>query len=180
MRNPYEILGIPATADEPRLREAYRCLARKYAGDSCRMQELNDAYDSIVLARGGSRGEGPRAGAGGGSAGLEDIRKRIQAGRFDDALTLLDGVPRSRRCAEWHYLKGRAQEGRGWLEEAGRNYAQAARMDSASPEYRAAWERMSRGRQGFYRDAGADARMRSLCLGASSLMCAKFCCDCLR
>jgi len=181
MKNPYEVLGIPPQADEALLREAYRALAREYDGDPRRMQELNDAYDSIVLSRGQSgRREAWGGGQGlGGAADLSDIRGRIQAGRFDDALLLLDGMPLRQRDAQWYYLKGCAQRGRGWLEEAEKNFAQAARSAPKNREYQAAWAQMRENRQerrqGWRDRERSDNECLEICLGA---LCCECCGDC--
>jgi len=182
MRTPYEILGIPQNADEATLREAYRRLARAYEGDARRMRELDEAYDAIVLSR-GQRGSGygnrayGSAGAPGGETEFGDIRRQLQAGRFDDALTLLDGMPSHARTAEWYYLKGCAQRGRGWLEEAERNFSQAGRMDPQNNEYRAAYDRIREDRNGTSRGGKEnDGMCCKLCAGLTCLNCMCECC----
>ena len=72
-RDPYEVLGIQPSATDEEVKAAYRALARKYHPDNYtdnplsdlaqeKMQEINDAYDSIVRAR--KNGGGHRAGPG--------------------------------------------------------------------------------------------------------------------
>jgi len=180
MQNPYDILGIPPDADEAALRDAYRRLARACEGDARRMRELDDAYDAIVLSRGQGRGQGSGYREQGytGQAEFGDIRRQLHAGRFDDALTLLDGMPPRLRTAQWYYLKGCAQRGRGWLEEAERNFAQASRMDPANGEYRAARDQMREDRRGASRDQRSDSDMCcKICAGLTCLNCL---CDCCR
>ncbi len=188
MKNPYDILGIPQDANEAALREAYRSLARQYEDNPRRMDEINNAYDSIILARGSG---GYAAGGGGQSQpaaeqytaapDFGDVRRRIQEGRFDDALTLLDGTPQQRRTAEWYYLKGCAQRGRGWLEEAEKLFYAAAEMDPGQREYHSAYEDMRSRRVG--RQNGQTARKRSdddgCCTICGGLICADCCCECL-
>jgi len=177
MRNPYEILGIPQNADEATLREAYRRLARVYEGDARRMRELDEAYDAIILSRGQHRAQGPGY-QGSAQPEFGDIRRQLQAGRFDDALTLLDGMPPHLRAAEWYYLKGCAQRGRGWLEEAERNFAQACRMDPQNGEYRAAYDRSTKDRGGKSREGEEnDGMCCKLCAGLACMNCL---CDCCR
>ena len=202
MRDPYEILGIQPGADETALREAYRGLARRYENNPRRMQEINDAYDSVILSRGSGGVAWQGAGPGqtqtqtqnqtqtqyqyanpqwaSSTADLNDIRGRIQEGRFDDALTLLDGMPPQRRTGEWYYLKGCAQRGRGWLEEAEKLFSTAAQMDPGRGEYRAAYDEMRSRRQGGYRARQArgsddDDKCCKICGG---LLCADCCCEC--
>lgn len=177
MKSPYEILGITPDADTDRLREAYRDLAQKYEGDARRMQEINDAYDAIVLSRGGGYSQQSAyrtTGSSRGSAGdTSDIWRQIQSGRFDDAITLLDGIPQARRDAYWYYLKGCAQRGRGWLEEARINFAQAARLDPNNREYRAAYEQMREQPRNQQNEEALGCL--KLCGG---LMCLNCLCDC--
>ena len=183
MRTPYEILGIPQNADEATLREAYRRLARLYEGDARRMRELDEAYDAIILSRGQyNRGQDAAyrqqgTGYSGAQADFGDIRRQIQAGRFDDALTLLDGMPSQMRGAEWYYLKGCAQRGRGWLEEAERNFSQACRGDPQNGEYRAAYDQIRGDRNGQSRDGkNNDGMCLKLCAGLTCLNCMCECC----
>ncbi|MDR0530797.1 MAG: hypothetical protein LBG83_01855 [Oscillospiraceae bacterium] len=180
MKNPYEVLHLPQGADEATVREQYRRLLREYEGSPRRVEELNDAYDSIVLARGAGRGSYENSDGGWRTAPeFSDIRRQLSAGRYDDALTLLDGIAAAQRGAEWYYLKGCAQRGRGWLEEAERNFAQAARLAPGNGEYRAAYDQMRGNRQGGYRERRRNDDDGSgcckICLG---LWCADQCCDC--
>lgn len=61
MRDPYEVLGIPHTADAAQVKSAYRALAKKYHPDNYadsplasvaneKMQELNEAYDTVMAS----------------------------------------------------------------------------------------------------------------------------------
>ena len=183
MGSPYEILGIPQNADEAALREAYRRLARAYEGDARRMRELDDAYDAVILSRGhgtfkrhNTENQYDAQGTAH-QAEFEDIRRQLHAGRFDDALTLLDGMPPRQRTAEWHYLKGCAQRGRGWLEEAERNFSQAVHMAPENGEYRAARDQMREDRGGVFRGKGGDDDMCcKVCAGMACLDCLCECC----
>ncbi|MDR1927821.1 MAG: J domain-containing protein [Oscillospiraceae bacterium] len=185
MQDPYEILGLSPQADDAQLREAYRRLARENEGNLRRMEKLNEAYDSIVLARGESCG-GTRSGTAWEKTappppGFADIRQRLQAGRYDDALTLLDGVPLPQRGAQWHYFKGLAQRGKGWLEEAEKHLCEAARLAPENAEYQATYQNLRQSRQGGYRARRAAAEKEDdsgccgLCLG---LCCLDSCCEC--
>ena len=63
MKDPYQVLGIPPTATDEEVKEAYRKLARKYHPDNYtadnpladlateKMQEVNEAYDAIKNER---------------------------------------------------------------------------------------------------------------------------------
>jgi curved DNA-binding protein CbpA len=202
LKNPFEILGLVQTASDEQVKQAYKELARKYSEDKYnngplsgiaqkKMQEINEAYDSIILNRGsafGATDTGRQSDTGdwnnnyhqGRQAHSEfnDIRVTIQNGRIDDAETLLDGIPPSVRSAEWYYLKGTVQYRRGWLEEAVKNFQTACNMDPGNKEYRDALNGMNKSRSGGYR---ADRSGNSGCSGCdlcTGLLCADCCCEC--
>lgn len=203
MKNPFEVLGIAQTASEEQIKQAYRDLARKYSDDKYsngplldvaqkKMQEINDAYDTIILNRGGvfsSTDTGRQSTFGnqqsgywqGGQSSSEynDIRATIQNGRIDDAETLLDGIPPNVRNAEWYYLKGTVQHRRGWLEEAIKNFQTACRMEPANQEYSAALNALNRSRSGGFRTGRTSAGGCSGCDICTGLLCADCCCECL-
>ena len=149
-KNPFSVLGVPDTASDEQIRNAYRELARKYSdsSDDGKMQELNDAYDQIVMLRGGLGGSSSSSSRSSSYANntsdLSDIREKIRSGRIEDALVLLDGIPEQYRTAEWYYLKGAAQQRRGWLDYASENFDRACRMDPNNREYAAAKENRRR------------------------------------
>src|SRR5262249_22822129 len=83
MKDPYEVLGVPKTANEADIKKAFRTLAKKHhpdkhAGDAAaqkRFQEISGAYDILgdkekraqfdagaIGADGNPRGFDPRAG----------------------------------------------------------------------------------------------------------------------
>ena len=184
MANPYEVLGIPTSATDDQIKEAYRNLARMYQPQnfsddfsrneaSKKMQELNDAYDTIIQLRQNTYSY---------STGNEydDVRRKINEGRLDDALTILEGIPFEKRDAQWHYLKGTIQQRRGWFNEAAINFEDAAKMEPGNREYREAYKNIKNTQQGQYReDRRGDNGGCSGCDVCSSLMCADCCCECM-
>ena len=176
-RDPYEVLGISPSATDEEVRTAYRALARKYHPDNYvdnplsdlaqeKMQEINDAYDTIVRTR--------KAG------GFADVRRLLAQDRLMDAEVLLDGVPAHARDAEWYFLKGTVLYKKGWLEDAYANFQTACRMDPGNAEYRAALSRMSSDRStGGYRTAGSGDGGCSACDVCTTLYCADCCCECM-
>ena len=153
-KNPFSVLGVPDTASDEQIRNAYRELARKYSdsSDDGKMKELNDAYDQIV---------------------------KIRGGRIEDALVLLDGIPEQYRTAEWYYLKGAAQQRRGWLDYASENFDRACRMDPNNREYAAAKENLDASKNGGFRSARKSSSGCSACDVCSGLLCADCCCECM-
>ncbi len=187
MKDPYAVLGISPQASDDEVKTAYRELARKYHPDKYsdnplsdlaqeKMQEINEAYDTIVRMR--QNGGGQYAGGSAGSR-YTDIRNMIRANRILDAEMLLDGVPSVSRDAEWYFLKGSVLYKKGWLEDATNHYATACRMDPHNAEYRTAWNQMQMNRQtGGYRTTNT-AGGCSGCDVCSSLLCADCCCECM-
>lgn len=196
-KDPYEILGIKPTATDDEVKAAYRAQARKYHPDNYadnplselaqeKMQEINEAYDSIVRMRkgqqqGGYSGSYNSGYSGGysGSSRYGDIRQMIQQNRIADAEMLLDGVPGHARDAEWFFLKGSVLYKKGWLEDAFTHFQTASRMDPGNMEYQQAVSRVGFNRQtGGYRtmDNGQGCSGCDVC---STLICADCCCECM-
>ena len=189
MKDPYQILGISRNATDDEVKEAYRTLARKYHPDNYgdnplsdlakeKMQEINEAYDTIIRERKAGRGQG--GGASEGGTQYADIRNLIRTGRVVDAETLLDGIPAPARDAEWYFLKGSVLYKKGWLDDAFSHFSTATRMDPSNAEYRAAYNRLDRQRQtGAYRAPSNMAPGCSGCDVCQGLICADCCCECM-
>ena len=186
MRDPFETLGLPRDASDEQVKDAYRELARRYSDsgttpDLAMMRKIDEAYDEIILNRTGNSSQSYR------STGytynvpndLGDIRAKIKSGKIDEAETLLDGMSASNRSAEWYYLKGTVQHRKGWLEDAARNFEQAARLDPSNAEYRRAYNSINSDRAGGYRtERRANTSGCSGCDICSGLLCADCCCEC--
>lgn len=178
MRNPYEVLGVPQGASTEQINAAYRELLRRYqdSGESNKVDELNAAYDSIIAGAytGSSSGRSFY-----GESDYSDIKAKINSGRLDDAEILLDGMPDSRRDAQWFYLKGTIQQKRGWLEEAAKNFATASNLDPSNNTYKMAYNKVNNARSGGYRTERKSGN--SGCSGCdicTGLICADCCCEC--
>lgn len=201
VNNPYEFLGLNRGATEQDVMNAYRRFAGEIqsAGYSeqemqRRMNELNLAYDTILgelrgtssytnnnysnTQQNSSYNYGYNYNNQNQSASqFSDVRQRINAGRIDDAETILDGIPTNMRNAEWNYLKGVIHQRRGWLNEAYRCYQTACQMEPSNQEYAAAFNSLNNNARGGYRtsrNTGNDG-VCDLCTG---LLCADCCCEC--
>ena len=175
MADPYSILGVPRGASSERIDEAYKTKSREYRekGMEDRLDELNEAYDRIVMEN-----------SGGGysfiGTDFSDIYEKIRLNRLEDAQLLLEGIPYSSRNAEWYYLRGTVYQKKGWLEEAANHFAQAHSMDPANREFKAAYDKVNKARSGGYatsRSSGKDSGC-SACDICSGLICADCCCEC--
>ncbi len=198
MNNPYQVLGVPEGSSPEQVKAAYKALAAKYQSAGYengpladiaqkKMDEINAAYDAIIMSSDSGNYCGEYKVNGGGSyysaysAGdLADIRSKIIEGRLDDAELLLDGIPEAGRTAEWFYLKGTVQQKRGWLEEAAKNFEKAVRADPSDASYRAAYENVRQASTGGYKTArrGKKDDGCSFCDICSGLLCADCCCEC--
>ena len=170
-----------------------------------KMKEINEAYDQIQRQRkqqqssrsgqgysqggysqsGYSRGyAGQRSYAGGGSQ-FADIRQLLNANRVSDAEELLEGIPQSRRDAEWYFLRGRVFYVRGWLDQAYNYYVRANQMSPGNAEYQTAlnqlmWQRNTGRPAGGYGDyRNVQTGGASGCDMCRGLICADTCCECM-
>ncbi len=183
MKDPYVVLGVSPDATDAEVKAAYREQAKKYHPDNYadnplselaqeKMQEINEAYDTIVRLR-------QNQGSGNGSSRYGDIRSFIQSNRIQDAEMLLDGIPVVSRDAEWHYLKGTVLYKRGWLEDAFSHFNTACRLDPSNSEYRAALNQMQFNRRTGGYNTTPNMGGCSSCDICSSLLCADCCCECM-
>ena len=175
-----------------------------------KMKEINEAYDQIQRQRkqqqssrsgqgysqggysqsgysqsGYSQGGYSRGYAGQGGSQFADIRQLLNANRVSDAEELLEGIPQSRRDAEWYFLRGRVFYVRGWLDQAYNYYVRANQMSPGNAEYQTAlnqlmWQRNTgrpAGGYGDYRNVQTGgASGCDMCMG---LICADTCCECM-
>lgn len=198
MSNPYDVLGISKNSTTDEIKMAYKHLAFKYQAENYennplsdiardKMKTLDEAYDYIMSERAGnctgayddSKSQNSN------SYQFPDVRRHIDEGRIDDALTILDGIPLDMRTAEWYYLKGRVQQFRGWIEEANNNYSIAIEMEPYNSEFRQAYDELNnpfinrkkhKSKIGsFLRGLFGGCSVCNLCMG---LCCLDTCCGC--
>ena len=199
MDNPYKILGVSPQASDEEVKAAYRELAKKYHPDnyvnnplsglaSEKMQEINDAYDSIINMRRNAQQQHSAGGnssyTGQGTPRYAEIRRLLQAQKVVEAEQLLDAMDNGSRDAEWYFLKGSVYHKRGWLDEALNHFQRACEMNPGNPEYKAAYQQLLWQKKGNmngnpYRTMPNQQTGCSACDMCSSLICADCCCECM-
>ena len=203
MNDPYSVLRVSPSASDAEVKKAYRDLARKYHPDNYhdnpladlaqeKMKEINEAYDTIMKSRSGSRSGGAGAGGYGAQGGyygqsaysgassdpaFSQVRSYINAGRLDEAERMLNANI-SNRSAEWYFLRGEIAYRRGWIDEARQNYQIACNMAPNNMEYQRALS-VVRGGSTPYRQAdyGAQSDMDTACDICNTLLCLNCLCN---
>ena len=179
MKDPYQTLGIPPTATDEEVKEAYRTLARKYHPDNYsadnpladlateKMKEINEAYEAIknerINAKTRGYGENPHSDGNrngysertGGDpndphyAAYCEARRYLNSHRVAGADGILSRIPENERSAEWHFLKSVVLMHRGWMNDAMRELETACSMDPGNGEYQQAKEMFNRSASGY-------------------------------
>ena len=105
--NAYEVLGVEQGASAAEINIAYKEKILLYAERTdeeaaAKTEEINAAYDSLMYS-----GQTTFNSSSEPSIKYGDVRAKINEERYEDAQTILDGVPIDMRDGEWYFLKGR-------------------------------------------------------------------------
>jgi tetratricopeptide (TPR) repeat protein len=172
-----------------------------------KMKEINAAYEEIQRMRaGGASSNNGNAGYGYGNpnAGgyrtsygnydrtyrpgmnnestdprLAEVRRLINAGRIDDAESILLGIADAEHGAEWNFLLGCVLLRRRRYADAQRHLDIACNMDPYNLEYRQIRDQLRRNANGYGGYQTSTSGGCSACDLCSSLLCADCCCECM-
>ena len=156
MNNPYEVLDLKPGASEAEIKAAYKELVKKYHPDKYqnnpladlaqeKLQEINEAYDTLMKNRsssgGGYRGgQSYRPSASSSSGNYNAVRQALDRGDLMAAEQMLINSPN--RDAEWFFLSGVLSYKKGWIDDALSNVRQAMNMDPNNYEYQNIYQQM--------------------------------------
>ncbi len=190
MKNPYEILGISPSATNEEVKAAYRSLAKKYHPDNYvdspiadlaqkKMQDINWAYDEILKERatqGGTNSQNTyTSGSYQGSSEYSKVRVMINNGDINGAESILNGVKRDERNAEWYFLKGCVLTRRGYFFDAIKFIDKACTMDPNNQEYSMMRDNLRAQSSGYGNQPQGNVGGCNMCDVCSTLICL----DCL-
>lgn len=179
MNDPYRILGVTPSASDDEIKNAYKSLMQQYSGEERKIEELTEAFDSIMNMRRGSFEQSA-------ANGFAAIRYQIKNGNYSDADSMLDSM--TDRTAEWYFLKGSVFYAKGWLNEAYSHFSQASSMEPYNQEYASAYRHMSENKKGFMKGNPSDNPFNNgnpnfigcnACDVCNGLICADCCCECM-
>ena len=201
MKDPYSILGVSKNASDEEVKAAYKALVRKYHPDNYsddnplkelaneKMQEVNEAYDTIVRMR--EEAEKKKTSSSKSSDyghydarnAYAEVRRTINSRRFSDTESQLLAIPQSERTAEWHYLVSVLLMHRNRQNDAMRELEIACSMDPSNIEYQKAKEMFNNNARNYgsayYQGAPARSSTDEACNCCANLLCMDCLCECL-
>jgi len=184
MRNPYEVLGVSPDASDDDIKAAHRELTQKYHSSNYatsplsdlaqnKLKEADKAYNEIIERRADSDLEElfdiryDMADTGRGIYPM--IRTALYSGELETVERLL--VAEQNRGAEWHFLMGRLNHKKGWLDQARQHLEKAASMEPNNREYQRAMLHMKEGGTANLHGIGTQDKKGKDCCGDCCAQC---------
>lgn len=182
MYDPYEVLGVSPSASDDEVKKAYRQLSRKYHPDANinnpnkeaaeeKFKQVQQAYDQIMKMRENGGGyysyQQTNTNSGAQSMHMQAARNYINARHYDEALNVLASV--SVHNAEWYFLSGVANYGKGNNIQGMDYIKQAVDMEPGNIEYQSTWQQIQNG--------GTWYEQRGTGYGRSTGMGGDWCCN---
>ncbi|MBQ7369673.1 MAG: J domain-containing protein [Clostridia bacterium] len=145
MKEYYKILGVPETASDEQIREAYYRLKGKYMEDRWQdgeagneaakmLNKLETAYNEIRASR------EQKAQNTEGQSAFEKVSACLKNGDLSEAQRLLDDF--NERSAEWHYLQAVVFYKKNWENESRKQLEIAMQMDPTNVKYREEYNKL--------------------------------------
>ncbi len=204
INDPYRVLGVPSSASNDELKKAYRNLSKKYHPDANldqpevaeqKFKEVQEAYQIIMDMRESGtayqRESGSYGNYGGGfsqrtksrygeSMEMQAVCNYLNAGYFQEAYHVLNGINEADRDARWYYYSSIANAGLGNNATALEHAQRAVALEPSNMEYQSLLNRLRQG--GFwYQERGTEYGRGSVtgnvCLELCFLnLCCGLCC----
>ncbi|MFA9378735.1 MAG: DnaJ domain-containing protein [Lachnotalea sp.] len=197
--NPYQVLGVPSSASDDKIKKAYRELSRKYHPDTNannpladlaeeKFKEVQEAYQQIMDDREhgsqksySSANSSSQFNSGGTNTWQSDpkmvaVANYLNSRHYKEALNALSDI--NSRSGYWNYFNALAHAGLGNNMEALNFARQAVNMEPNNTEFNDLLSRLSWGGRRYQNNSQGYGNNQSPC-GTGNICCDLWCADSL-